>query len=186
MPKMGLAMGLEKGQYCKRQNRWMFTVDGILGDFTPSKEISILPPEKAARPQLSFKEMNVQHLIEEVYYPSKPDWKPINITLFDLQRNVHPIFKWLNEIYDPSKGKFVAPNAIKSVDNLDRGFIRKCTLELYDGCGSTLESWIYEDCWPQSVNFQTLDFAQDGIVMCDLTLRYARAYIDITNGQGSP
>lgn len=165
-------MGLEgDGRYCKRQFRWMFKVEKVIGD------LNCLPPEKSARPNLSFKEMNIQHLNEEVFYPAKPDWKPISITVFDLQLSNHPIWGWIKECYSVSSNNstFSEPNANKGPDS---GFIRQCQLNLLNGCGEVLETWIYEDCWPQSVNFQTLDMTQNGVVMCDLTLRYARAYIE--------
>ena len=182
MAKLGLSMGLESGQYCKRQNRWMFIIDDIAGDFGPSTSTNVLPPSKAARPSIQFKEMPVNHLFEEVFYPAKPEWKPINLTLYDLKKDSHPIWDWLSEIYDPQFGAFNAPNTNPGPNT---GLIRRCTLEMYDGCGAILESWVFEDCWPQSVDFQTLDYAQDGVMMCDITLRYARSYIDPTNGFGA-
>lgn len=177
MAKMGMQMGLEgDGRFCKRQFRWMFTVDRVIGDLSSSGSMDCLPPEKSARPNLSFKEMNVQHLNEEVFYPAKPDWKPITVTVFDLQKSSHPIWKWLNELYyvDAQTATFKEPNAIPGPNV---GFIRQCTLQMFNGCGDVVETWLYDDCWPQSVNFQPLDMTQNGLVMCEITLRYARAYI---------
>ena len=177
MAKMGMQMGLEgDGRFCKRQFRWIFTVDRVIGDLSSSGSMDCLPPEKSARPNLSFKEMNVQHLNEEVFYPAKPDWKPITVTVFDLQKSSHPIWKWLNELYyvDAQTATFKEPNATPGPNV---GFIRQCTLQLFNGCGDVVETWIYDDCWPQSVNFQPLDMTQNGLVMCEITLRYARAYI---------
>lgn len=174
---MGMQMGLEgDGRFCKRQFRWMFTIDNVIGDLSSSGSMQCLPPEKSARPSLSFKEMNVQHMIEEVFYPAKPDWKPITVTVFDLQKSEHPVWMWLNNLYfiDEQNAKFVEPNAIKGPTE---GFIRQCTLQLFNGCGEIVETWVYDDCWPQSVNFQPLDMTQNGLVMCEVTLRYARAYI---------
>ena len=172
---MGMQMGLEgDGRYCKRQFRWMFTITNIVGDLGSSGSMQCLPPEKSARPNLAFKETNVQHLIEEVFYPTKPDWKPITITVYDLQKSTHPIWKWLIELYDPEQGDFNVPNINPGPTT---GFIRECSLQLFDGPGNPIEQWIYEDCWPQAVNFQPLDMTQNGVVMCDITLRYARAYI---------
>ena len=175
MPSMGMQMGLEgDGRFCKRQFRWMFTVDNIIGDQSAGG-LQCLPPEKGARPNLAFKEMNAQHLIEEVFYPAKPEWRPITVTVFDLTKNNHPIWKWVKELYNPKEGIFSEPNKNPGITE---GFIRQCTLQLFDGCGEIVERWIYDDCWPQSVNFQSLDMTQNGLVMCDITLRYARAYIE--------
>lgn len=166
---MGLQFGLEgNGQFCKRANRWLFEIPKVSADSSPGA--NALPPLKSARPNLSFKEMDVNHLIEDVFYPAKPDWKPINITLYDLQRNKHPVFDWIKEIYDVKNGKFYEPNKKK--------FIKECFLRMYDGCGKLVESWIYEDAWPQSINFSNLDMSDGGLVMCDINLRYARAYIE--------
>ena len=176
-----MQMGLEgDGRYCKRTFRWMFTVDKVIGDFESAGSLQCLPPEKSARPNLSFKESNVQHLTEEVFFPVKPDWKPITITVFDLQKSQHPIWLWLKELYsvDAQNSVFSAPNTIKDPT---KGFIRRCTLQLFNGCGETVETWVYEDCWPQAVNFQQLDMNQNGLVMCEITLRYARAYIENEN-----
>ena len=190
MAKMGMQMGLEgDGRFCKRQFRWMFTVENVIGDLSPSGSMQCLPPEKSARPDLSFKEMNVQHLIEEVFYPAKPDWKPITVTVFDLQKSSHPIWNWIKKLYNVSSGPnatFIEPNANpcsagRAGLECD-GFIKQCQLELYNGCGDLVEKWIYEDCWPQAINFQTLDMTQNGLVMCEVTLRYARAYIQQGRG----
>jgi hypothetical protein len=168
MAKMGLQFGLDTGKYCKRQNRWLFYVPEVSADET-AQGVNALPPEKSARPNLNFKEMEVKHLIEDVFYPCKPDWKPINLVLFDLKKQLNPVFKWIKEVYDPQQGQFYPPNS--------RRLIKECWLTLYDGCGTPIEQWIFEDAWPQSVNFQQLDMTQSGVLMCDITLRYTRAYI---------
>jgi hypothetical protein len=185
MPNMGMQMGLQgTGTYTKRQFRWMFTIENVVGDLSSTGSLNCLPPEKSARPNLSFKEMNVQHLNEEVFYPAKPDWKPITIVAFDLQKSTHPVWNWLISLYDPRQGTFLAPNQVPCSNQNEScsGFIRQCKLELYNGCGNLVEQWIYEDCWPQSVNFQTLDMTQNGLVMCEITLRYVRAYISESVG----
>src|SRR5574343_525226 len=117
-----------------RQHHWLFIIPGISADDAPGSKA--LPPEKSARPNISFKEMDVNHLIEDVYFPAKPDWKPINIVLCDLLRVSHPVFDWLKEIYDPQVGKFFEPNS--------KRLIKECELKMLDGCGNTIERWIYE------------------------------------------
>jgi len=173
MAKMGLQFGLESGQYCKRQNRWIFVVNNIIGD--EKNAINALPPSKAARPHLTFTEIPVRHLIEDVAIPGKPDWKPITVTVFDLKKNENKLWEWIKNLYEPKDGIFRPPNTEKGPQV---GFIRECSLRMLDGCGRTVESWIFEDCWPQQLNFQTLDYAQADVLMAEITIRYARAYIE--------
>lgn len=173
MMNMGMQFGLENGSYCKRQNRWMFTIPKTVGD---TGEVQCLPPSKSARPSISFKEIEVRHLTEDVYIPGKPEWKPITVTIFDLVKNVNPILNWMIKFYDPETGE-ITPASEFSTGGSEEGFIRNCSLDMLDGCGNTIESWVFEDCWPQAIDFQTLDYSQDQIMTIDLTLRYARAYI---------
>ena len=179
MAKMSMQFGLEKGLFCKRPFRWLFAIPNVTPDESSNEGAKVLPPSKAARPSLQFKEMNVNHLIEEVFYPAKPDWKPVSLTLYDLKVNPHPVFQWIKEFYQPQYGLLYAPN--------ENNFIKEATLTMYDGCGEQVEQWIYEDAWLQGVNFQTLDMTDSSIMTCDITLRYARAYVlESSTSSGSP
>jgi len=181
MARMGLQFGLETNSFdennkvfaktCLRKFRWLFKIDDISADGAQS-----LPPSQAARPSLSFTETEVRHVNENFFYPAKPDWKPISLVLFDVMKTNesggrrHPIFEWLKEIYDPKEDSKWKPAA--------DGFIKDARLEMLDGCGTVLERWVFENVWPQVVDFGSLDMANNEVVTCDLTLRYARAYIE--------
>jgi hypothetical protein len=177
MAKMGFAFGLESGKYCKRQFRWIFEIPDVVADETAAQRgIDALPPEKAARPSLAFKEMDVKHLTEDVFYPAKPEWKPVTITVWDLATASNPVFEWVKYFYNPQSGILTEPNTKRNANN--QSLFRNCYLKMLNGCGTeVLETWVWEDAWPQAVNFQTLDMTANGITMCDITLRYARAYI---------
>lgn len=163
---MGLDFGLESTTVClKRKFRWLFIIPSV-----SAEGISSLPPSRGARPGISFKEIQVEHLNETIFYPGKPDWKPVELVLYDLKKNSHPVFRWLQNIYNPSNGAFATP--------LENGFVKsEAYLELYDGCGTVLEKWVFENIWPNSIDFGELDMANSEIVTCNLTLRYARAYL---------
>jgi hypothetical protein len=166
MASMYFDFGLEKDTVCFKQKfRWLLKIPDV-----SASGVNSLPPSKAARPSLSFKTMEIQHLNETIFRPSKPDWKPINLTLFDLKKNEHPIFKWLKKQYDPENGEWknAPPNDF---------VISEVTLEMYDGCGSVMETWIFENVWPETVEFGDLDMALSDYSTCELSLRYDRAYI---------
>ena len=98
MQSMGLGK-LASNDICfKRKYRWLFKITDVSYD-----GVNALPPSKSARPSLSFKEMDAQHLNETLYFPSKPEWKPVNLVLYDVKNNsnVDPVWDWLTKIYDP-------------------------------------------------------------------------------------
>lgn len=173
---MGRQMGLGKlgGNIClMRKFRFLFFIDGVSDDGT-----SALPPDKSARPSLSFKEIEVQHLNETIYYPGKPDWKPINLTLFDLKINKNPVFNWLQKQYNPcisegsqytKQGQWLLPTP--------GSFKKTGRLKMYDGCGNIMEEWIYENIWPNNIEWGDLDMSNQDYVTAELTLRYDRAWV---------
>lgn len=147
----------------KRKNRWIFKINDVSDDGT-----SALPPLKSARPSLTFKEMEAQHLNETIFFPSKPEWKPVQLTLYDIDNRGTKVIDWIKKVYDVQTGDW-SPAC-------DTDFKKNVTLELYDGCGNTCESWTFENAWPQVIEWGDLDMADAGIVTIDITLRYDRAY----------
>ena len=181
---MGLQFGLESPDLCiKRKFRWLFKIPDI-----SSAGTSTLPPEKSARPSLSFKEIEAQHLNETIYFPGKPDWKPINLTLYDIKTNYNPIIEWLKQQYDasaltPSWGKWLLrdgqdPSPQNQREPRPGPFKKTAALELLDGCGGILERWTFENIWPNNIEWGELDYSDNAYVVIDLTLRYDRAFIE--------
>lgn len=165
---MGFDFGLMSDSTTfKKKHRWLFTIEGVSAD---EKSTSCLPPSKGARPNLNFREIEVQHLNETIYLPGKPEWKTITLTLYDINRNFsgNPVFNWLLKMYDPDQGNFSSFNSFKK---------KEAYLELYGGCGELLEKWIFESVWPQDIQFGDLDMDSSDVLTCDLTLRYDRAYL---------
>jgi hypothetical protein len=167
MPSMGFQFGLEQSaNTLKRKFRWLLKIPGISAD----SSVNSLPPSKSARPNLSFKEVEVKHLVETVYYPGRPEWKTINLTLFDLQKNENPIIAWFKNIYDVTGNGTWTPSG-------ENNFKKQATLEMYNGCGDTIETWNFDNVWPQTIEFGELDMTSPDVVMIDVTLRYDRAFI---------
>ncbi len=161
-------LGLDDESTCfKRKFRWLFKIEDI-----SAEGINALAPQKSARPTITFKEIEAQHLTETIYYPGKPDWKPVALTLYDIKKNKHPIFEWLKTLYDPKDGTYV-PSCLPGKESFKK---HDAELELYDGCGNVIETWGFDHVWPNSIDFGDLDMASSDIVMCDLILRYDRAY----------
>jgi hypothetical protein len=132
----------------------------------------ILPPIKSARPNLSFKEVSIEHVIETITIPGKPEWTTLDVTLYDLQCNKNPMFTWLRRLYDVQNGVYkylIASNG--------QGFkIPQADLELVDSCGDTLETWRYEGLYPQKIDWGDLDMSSSDVVTVDVSFKYDRAY----------
>lgn len=168
--KMGLGV-LGGGDVCfKRKFRWMFNVTGCIGE-----EANMLPPDKGSRPSLNFKEIEAQHLNETIYFAGKPEWKPIQITLFDIKTNRNPAFQWLKKQYDPCNGAGTWKRPI--IDPLN-GWKRTAYLEMYDGCGGVIEKWVIENAWPNNIEWGDLDMSESAYTTVEFTLRYDRAWIE--------
>lgn len=165
MPKMGLGYGLDSRTACaKRKFRWLFRIPEV-----SAEGIETLPPEKSARPSLTFKEAEAQHLNESIFLPVKTEWKPINLVLYDLKRKKHPVMEWVKKLYNPCTGDW---KPFASVD-----FKRTATLELYKGCGDIIELWQFDNVYPQVTEMGDLDMGNSEVVTADLTIRYDRAYL---------
>ena len=150
----------------KRKYRWLFEIPDVADE-----GINALPAFKSSRPSLQFKEIELQHMSETLYYPGKPDWKPVSLTLYDIKKGQNTIFDWIKNYYDPN-GSFNYAVDFK---------IHQATLKLYDGCGFNIEKWIFENVWCQNVEFGELDYALSDVVTVDLTMRYDRAYTTATD-----
>jgi hypothetical protein len=154
-----------------------------------------LPPLKGARPNLGFKEIEAPHVFENIYFPGRPDWKPIEMVLYDYcidgnhPNGTHPIFQWIRRIYEVNVGYYrpiaanvdVDPSVGSSVFGFDVSFKKNGYLDLYDGCGNVIESWRFDNCWPLNANFGELDMGNSEVLTCDVTLRYDRAYEVVTD-----
>jgi hypothetical protein len=182
---MGFDLGLAGGNTCfKRKFRWLLKLDGVSGE-----GVNALPPLRSSRPSLSFKEMEVQHLNETIFYPSKPEWKPFPLSLYDIKTKdtkeykfnerlnrselidvKNPVISWIESIYNAKSGDWKP--------SVSSNFKRDCTLEMYDGCHNVIETWTFKNAWPQNIEFGELDMASSDVMTIDLTLRYDRAYVN--------
>jgi hypothetical protein len=173
---MAFDFGLGDRNGCQKlKSRWLFKIDQV------SATTNALPPLKGARPHIEFKEQQISHLVQHIYYPVMSEWKPITLTLYDNQAHNNPVFTWMQTLYDPSS----TDNEWRPVfrPGAEEGnFKRTAKLCLYDGCGEVIETWTYENAYPQSINWGTLDMADSNFVTVDITLRYDRAYVQ----SGSP
>ena len=164
--------------YFKRQNRFLMYIPGVThasaGLSTTRILQKVLVEEKSARPNISFKEIEVSHLVETIYFPGRPDFKPLKVTLYDVAQN-NPVWDWIKKIYDPENNNY-AGSIINLAFDESGYFKRDITIYMLDGCGNAIESWTYENAYPTEVEFGDTDMGTSEIMKVNLTLRYDRAY----------
>lgn len=162
----------------KRKFRFLFEIQGITDISDP---LVALPAQKATRPSISLKEMDVPHLQETIYLPGRPDWKQLSVTLYDVNKN-HPIWKWLLSFYNPGPSNREAdilnggfPNS-PGYFGFAKPFKKDSILYVLDGCGNEMERWVYQNCWPTEIDYGDMDMSDTDILTINLTMRYDRAY----------
>ena len=178
---MAIKMGLPQLNYAfKRPFRHIFSVPTVCGN--PEKDgLACKLNEKSARPNIGFKEIEVQHLGQTITFPGKVTFETINITLFDTipgngKRDVvtNPVWIWMNNWYNFYTGMYGSPVGLK----------KTCDVKLYDGCGNLVEKWVYENAFPINVNFGELDMgAGQEVCTIELQLKYDRAYLVLTDSE---
>jgi hypothetical protein len=171
---MGVNMGLHplllKGSG-GRTFRWMFSIQPYIGD-----QISMLPPFKSARPNISFKEYQAEHLHETIYFPGKVEWQTVELSLYDIKCKENPIYEWMKLVYNPDPDEeFYGPSLSQQPDGTQ--FKTTAQVSLYNGCGDTIESWIYMNAYPVKIDWGELDMNNAEVVTAQLSLRFDRAYI---------
>ena len=176
---MAIGMSFPKFDYCfKRQFRYIFSIPEVCGLY-PDDGLYCKLHEKTARPNINYKEIPIEHMGQTINFPGKVTFESIGLTLWDnyattnssMEASNNPVWKWLNTWYNFYTGIYSSPS---------NGFKKTCELKLYDGCGKMIETWVYENAWPQSVNFGELDMGQNGICTIDITLKYDRAYLSLS------
>lgn len=163
----------------KRKFRFLFEIQGVTDISDP---LVALPAQKATRPSINLKEMDVPHLQETLYLPGRPDWKQLSVTLYDVNKN-HPIWKWLLSFYNPgpvnpSEGQILGGAQANSPGyfGFAKSFKKDSILYTLDGCGNEIERWVYQNCWPTEIDYGDMDMSDTDIMTINLTMRYDRAY----------
>jgi hypothetical protein len=169
MPNMGI--GFASSVVFKKTNNFIMHIPDITHVGNSSNRVynRVLLEERSARPSVSYKEIQVDHLIETVYFAGRPDWKPIKITLLDIAKN-NPVLSWFKCNYD------VQRTGINYFGGLAPNFKRNVQIFILDSCGYVLEAWNYMNAYPQDIDFGSTDMKNGEIMRVELTLRYDRAY----------
>ena len=160
----------------KHKNRWraLFTgLGGILGSNSGVPNDLALQVITATRPSLSYEEVQLDRYNSRIYVAGKHTFEPCSLTVEDdvtnraanaiqtqlekQQRLIGATGPWLNTEATAFSYKF--------------GMM----LEMLDGNEAIVESWKYEGCFIQTVDWGDLDYSTGEKMIISLTVRFDHA-----------
>jgi hypothetical protein len=160
----------------KHKNRWraLFTgLGGILGSNSGVPNDLALQVITVTRPSLSYEEVQLDRYNSRIYVAGKHTFEPCSLTVEDdvtnraanaiqtqlekQQRLIGATGPWLNTEATAFSYKF--------------GMM----LEMLDGNEAVVESWKYEGCFIQTVDWGDLDYSTGEKMIISLTVRYDHA-----------
>lgn len=160
----------------KRKFRWTLAFNTCSG-FVPEHYVKV-----ASRPSLTIEETDIHFLNAHSYIPGKGTWETTDVTYLDVSTQDvgnTVLFSWLDSVYQflNSDASVTLKQGSRRKDYEGTGY-----LELFDGCGSSLEFWIMQNCFPTSIKFGELDYSSSEICEIEVTLRYTA--VEYTNSCG--
>jgi len=137
----------------------------------------------AARPQLDVEETELNFLNAVTWIPGKGRWQPLNVTYVDVASSeMQGLYNWVATVYE-----FGGQQANVTLRQSEKeGWNGTGLLTMYDGCGSPLEYWVLNSCWPQSINFGDLDYSDSETATIELTIRFSDVQFFGTCGVQTP
>jgi hypothetical protein len=188
---MGLGTLAKATTIFKRKYRWTMSLD------TPCGLIPETVVKVASRPQIDIDETEINYLHGKMWIPGKAAWQTTSVTFYDIlekggngNNDITHLYKWLSTVYAFHDSDGLRQSSIRG-DGLNSstgggGYAGTATLNLYDGCGETLETWILSHVWPQSINFGELDYASSDEATVEVTLRYSEVKYNADQGAFGP
>tara|TARA_Y100001963_G_scaffold155395_1_gene246430 strand:- start:72 stop:554 length:483 start_codon:yes stop_codon:yes gene_type:complete len=144
----------------KVKHRYVLTVDGL--------EAYLI--KTAARPSISFEEIELNHLNLKRYVKGKTTWEPITISLYDpiVPSAAQQVMEWLKLSHEATTGR----------DGYAEFYKKDIDIELLGPVGDRIEKWQLIGSWIQAANFNDLDFTSNDPVDIELTIRYDYAILE--------
>jgi hypothetical protein len=150
----------------RRTHRWVFeTLGRGTGQFS-QQELLVL--ESAARPSFKFDKPEMHHNQEVSRYAGKQDWEPITLTWYDYEQNPdisRGIYHWVETVVNLKSIKVAHPKDYKKTGSL----------AMLDGAGQTTEIWTMLGTWPESSNWQDLNYTSTDLQTLEVVMSYDRA-----------
>ena len=143
----------------KLKNRYVMTIDGILAYMVKT----------AARPSITFEEVELNHMNVKRFVKGKATWETIEMTLYDpvVPSAAQAVMEWVRLSHESVTGR----------DGYADFYKKDITINVLGPVGDIVEEWTLKGAWIQDATFGDLDFASSEPVEITCTLRYDYAIL---------
>ena len=123
----------------------------------------------AARPQITFEEIALDHINVKRYVKGKGDWQNLNITLYDaiVPSGAQAVMEWVRLHKESVTGR----------DGYSDFYKKDVTFNVLGPVGDKVEEWTLKGAMIQSANFGDMDWSVSEPADITLTLRYDYAIL---------
>jgi len=138
----------------KRNYRWVLAIEGIDAFLVASTN----------RPQVSIESKKIEFINSYRKIASKLEYQDLTVKLHDpiAPSGAQQVMEWIRTHYESVSGRAGYADFYK----------RDIQLKMLDPVGTVVELWDIKGAFINSVNFNTLDYSGDDIMMIDMTLKF--------------
>lgn len=153
----------------RRKHRWRVTMSAGGGGFPGPAEFLYL--KTAARPQFKFLPAEFHHDQEKAFLAGKQEWEPVELVFYDAVGDqvsndiAKKLYDWVLAVCDLGSAQVALPSEYK----------KELIIESTDASGEPDETWTLKGAWPESTNWNNLDYQANDIQEVNVTVRYDRA-----------
>ena len=143
----------------KLKNRYIMQIDGI-----PAYLI-----KTAARPQITFEEIPLEHMNVKRYIKGKGEWQALPITLYDavVPSAAQSVMEWVRLSHESVTGR----------DGYSDFYKKDVVINVLGPVGDKVEEWTLKGTWIKEATFGDMDWATNDVVGISLTLKYDYAIL---------
>ena len=143
----------------KIKHRYIMQIDGV-----PAYLI-----KTANRPQITFEEVQLDHMNVRRWVKGKGVWQQMQITLYDpvVPSAAQAVMEWVRLSHESVTGR----------DGYSDFYKKDITFQILGPVGDIVEEWKLKGAWIQDAQFGDLDFASSDTVDITVTLRYDYAIL---------
>jgi hypothetical protein len=144
----------------KVKNRFIMEIAGI-----PAFTI-----KTAARPQITFDKVELEHMNVTKYIKGKGKWQDMNITLYDpiVPSAAGAVMEWVRLHHESATGR----------DGYQDFYKKNINFKVLGPVGDIIEKWTCYGTWIQDATFGDMDFTDSNPVEIALTLTFDYAILE--------